>query len=107
MRRFSLEYLVARFEGIDEKPTRDSLRAADRDLRALERWGLRIERADWRLAPEVMADGTSRSVEPGYTLHARDRLAYRYAGRVFASRRAITFDDYDSGNGTRVLYYSL
>ena len=50
-------YLVARFEGIDDKPTTDSLRAAGRDLRALERWGLQIERADWRLAAEVKADG--------------------------------------------------
>ncbi|GAB3022192.1 hypothetical protein GCM10025298_07250 [Natronobiforma cellulositropha] len=30
--------LIARFEGIDDKPTTDSLRTADRDLRALERW---------------------------------------------------------------------
>ena len=50
-------YLVARFEGVDDKPTTDSLRTADRDLRALERWGVRIERADWRLAAEVKADG--------------------------------------------------
>ncbi|RQG88084.1 PIN domain-containing protein [Natrarchaeobius halalkaliphilus] len=50
-------YLVARFEGIDDKPTADSLRTADRDLRALERWGIQIERADWRLAAEVKADG--------------------------------------------------
>ncbi|WP_226042976.1 PIN domain-containing protein [Natrinema sp. DC36] len=51
-------YLVARFEGIDDKPTTDSLRTADRDLRALERWGIQIERADWRLAAaEVKADG--------------------------------------------------
>ncbi|MWV38828.1 PIN domain-containing protein [Natrialba sp. INN-245] len=50
-------YLVARFEGIDDKPTTDSLRTADRDLRAFERWGIQIERADWRLAAEVKADG--------------------------------------------------
>jgi len=50
-------YLVARFEGIDDEPTTDSLRTADRDLRALERWGIQIERADWRLAAEVKADG--------------------------------------------------
>ncbi|RQG94172.1 PIN domain-containing protein [Natrarchaeobius chitinivorans] len=49
--------LVARFEGIDDQPTTDSLRTADRDLRALERWGIQIERADWRLAGEVKADG--------------------------------------------------
>ena len=50
-------YLVARFEGVDDEPTTDSLRTADRDVRALERWGLRIERADWLLAAEVKADG--------------------------------------------------
>ena len=50
-------YLVARFEGSDDAPTDASLRAADRDLRALDRRGLRIERADWRLAGELKADG--------------------------------------------------
>ena len=50
-------YLVARFEGINDNPTTGSLRTADRDLRALERWGIQIERADWRLAAEVKADG--------------------------------------------------
>ncbi|QSW99873.1 PIN domain-containing protein [Haloterrigena alkaliphila] len=50
-------YLVARFEGVDETPTSASLRTADRDVRALERWGLDLERADWRLAGEVKADG--------------------------------------------------
>ncbi|SFT05636.1 PIN domain-containing protein [Halostagnicola kamekurae] len=50
-------YLIARFEGIDDKPTTDSLRTADRDLRALERWGIQITQADWRLAAEVKADG--------------------------------------------------
>ncbi len=50
-------YLVSRFEGSGDTPTTDSLRTADRDLRALERWGLQIERADWRLAAEVKAHG--------------------------------------------------
>jgi predicted nucleic acid-binding protein len=50
-------YLVARFEGVDDKPTADSLRTADRDIRALERWGLQIEPANWRVAAEVKADG--------------------------------------------------
>jgi len=51
-------YLVARFEGTDgEAPTDASRRAADRDIRALDRRGLAIERADWRLAGEVKADG--------------------------------------------------
>ncbi len=51
-----VRYLVARFEGNDGTPTRASVRTADRDLRTLERWGLQIERADWRLAAEVKAD---------------------------------------------------
>jgi len=50
-------YLVARFEGIDDTPTDASLRDADRDIRALERQGLEVEPADWRLAAEVKADG--------------------------------------------------
>ena len=50
-------YLVARFEGVDDTPTDGSLREADRDLRALERQGLRLESADWRLAGAVKADG--------------------------------------------------
>lgn len=51
-------YLVARFEGTaDDEPTAASLRAADRDLRTLRRAGLTVERADWRLAGEVKADG--------------------------------------------------
>ena len=50
-------YLVARFEGTDDTPTNTSLREADRDLRALERQGVELEAADWRLAGEVKADG--------------------------------------------------
>jgi predicted nucleic acid-binding protein len=51
-------YLVARFEGTaDDKPTKASLRDADRDLRALERRGLTIRVAPWRLAGEIKADG--------------------------------------------------
>lgn len=51
-------YLVARFEGTaDETPTTDSLRLADRDIRALSRRGLAIESADWRLTGEIKADG--------------------------------------------------
>ena len=50
-------YLVTRFEGVDDAPTDASLREADRDIRALERQGLELEAADWRLAGEVKADG--------------------------------------------------
>lgn len=50
-------YLIARFEGVDGRPTTSSLRVADRDIRALERWGVILERTDWRLAGEIKADG--------------------------------------------------
>lgn len=50
-------YLVARFEGVDGSPTDESLRVADRDVRALERRGVTIDRADWRLVGEIKADG--------------------------------------------------
>jgi predicted nucleic acid-binding protein len=51
-------YLVSRFEGAeDDTPTTESLRLADRDLRSLERRGLTLARADWRVAAEVKADG--------------------------------------------------
>ncbi|KAB7519426.1 PIN domain-containing protein [Halosegnis rubeus] len=50
-------YLVARFEGVDDAPTDASLRAADRDIRALARQGLALAVADWRLAAEVKAAG--------------------------------------------------
>lgn len=72
-------YLVARFEGVDDAPTDASLREADRDLRALERQGMGIEPADWRLAAEVKADGhvsladayaVALAVERGATLVA-------------------------------------
>ncbi|AQL44869.1 VapC toxin family PIN domain ribonuclease (plasmid) [Halorientalis sp. IM1011] len=52
-------YLVARFEGTgDDEPTPESLRTADRDLRTLRRAGVSVERADWRVAGEVKADGS-------------------------------------------------
>ena len=50
-------YLIARAEGADDGPTPDSFRTADRDLRALQRWGVVLERASWRLAGEVKTDG--------------------------------------------------
>lgn len=67
-------YLVARFEGVDDAPTNASLREADRDLRALERRGLAIESADWRLAAEVKAHGNI-SLADAYAValaHERD-----------------------------------
>jgi len=50
-------YLVSRFEGEGDEPTTVSLRTADRDLRAVERRGLTIQRTDWRLAGEIKAGG--------------------------------------------------
>jgi len=51
-------YLVARFEGTaEERPTADSRRAADRDLRAIARSGVAIVQPDWRVAAEVKAEG--------------------------------------------------
>ena len=50
-------YLIARTEGADDGPTPDSFRTADRDVRALQRWGVVLERANWRVAGEVKADG--------------------------------------------------
>ena len=50
-------YLIARIEGDDGTPTRDSLRVADRDVRALGRRGLVLRRASWRLAGEIKAHG--------------------------------------------------
>jgi len=52
-----LFYLIARAEGDDDGPTQDSFRTADRDVRALQRWRIALQRADWRLAGEIKADG--------------------------------------------------
>jgi predicted nucleic acid-binding protein len=73
-------YLVARFEGVDETPTDASLRAADRDLRALERQGLRIEAAPWRLAAEVKAGGRLSLADAYAVALAHDRDATLVAG---------------------------
>lgn len=73
-------YLVARFEGVDDAPTAASLRDADRDVRALERQGLDVESADWRLAAEVKAGG-SISLADAYAVSlAADREATLVAG---------------------------
>ncbi|MFC6942849.1 type II toxin-antitoxin system VapC family toxin [Salinirubellus sp. GCM10025818] len=52
-----LLYKIARLEGEDGTATSESLQAAERDIRILERRGLAIERAPWRLAGEIKADG--------------------------------------------------
>lgn len=73
-------YLVARFEGNDERPTEASLRAADRDVRALERRGIGIARADWRLAGEVKAAGGVSLADAAAVALAYDRDATLVVG---------------------------
>lgn len=73
-------YLVARFEGVDDTPTETSLRDADRDLRALERQGLRLESADWRLAAEIKADGGISLADAFAVALAHERDATLVAG---------------------------
>lgn len=72
--------LVARFEGVDETPTDTSLRAADRDIRALERQGMRLESADWRLAAEVKAGGHVSLADAYAVALAHERDATLVAG---------------------------
>ena len=73
-------YLVARFEGVDDAPTDASLREADRDIRALERQGLELETADWRLAAEVKADGSISLADAYAVALAHERDATLVAG---------------------------
>ena len=74
-------YLVARFEGTPEdEPTPSSLRAADRDVRALTRRGVAVERAEWRLAAEVKADGNISLADAYAVALAHDRDATLVAG---------------------------
>ena len=73
-------YLVARFEGVNDAPTDASLREADRDIRALERQGLELEAADWRLAAEVKADGSISLADAYAVALAYEREATLVAG---------------------------
>jgi len=73
-------YLVARFEGVDDAPTDASLREADRDIRALERQGLELEVADWRIAAEVKADGSISLADAYAVALAYEREATLVAG---------------------------
>ena len=73
-------YLVARFEGVDDVPADASLRDADRDIRALERQGLELEAADWRLAAEVKADGSISLADAYAVALAHERDATLVAG---------------------------
>lgn len=79
-------YLVARFEGVDDTPTDASLRIADRDVRALEREGLDLVSADWRLAATVKAAGTI-SLGDAYAV----ALAHEYDATLVAGAD----DDFD------------
>jgi len=73
--------LVARFEGTaDDTPTKASLRDADRDLRALERQGLTIRAAPWRLAGELKADGNISLADANAVALAADRDATLVVG---------------------------
>lgn len=80
-------YLVARFEGTGGTPTTASLRDADRDVRALERRGLELEAADWRLAAEVKASGRISLADAYAVGLAHERDATLVAGAD---------DDFDS-----------
>ena len=73
-------YLVARFEGIDDTPTTISLREADRDLRGLERRGVTLESANWRLAAEIKADGGLSLADAYAVALAVERSATLVAG---------------------------
>jgi len=73
-------YLVARFEGTDEQPTDASFRDADRDIRTLEREGIHIESADWRLAGKIKATGSISLADACVVALAHDRDATLVAG---------------------------
>jgi predicted nucleic acid-binding protein len=73
-------YLVARFEGNNDKPTEASLRDADRDVRALERRGLSLERANWQLAGKVKAYGDISLADAHAVALAHDRDATLVVG---------------------------
>jgi predicted nucleic acid-binding protein len=73
-------YLVARFEGVDDRPTDASLREADRDIRTLERQGVALEAADWRRAAEVKAAGSISLADAYAVALAHDRDATLVAG---------------------------
>lgn len=73
-------YLVARFEGDDGTPTPESLRVADRDVRALTRRGVALVRADWRLAGEIKAHGNVSLADAHAVALAHDREATLVVG---------------------------
>jgi predicted nucleic acid-binding protein len=73
--------LVARFEGTGgDEPTKESLRDADCDLHALERRGLTIRAAPWRLTGEIKADGDISLADANAVALAADRHATLVVG---------------------------
>lgn len=74
-----LLYQIARIEG-GGTTTPDSLRSADRDIRALKRRGIDIERADWHTAGVVKADGTISLGDAHAVALAHDRDATLLVG---------------------------
>jgi predicted nucleic acid-binding protein len=79
--------LVAQLGGVDETSTDPSLRDADRDLRALERRGVRIVSADRCLATEVNTDGDISLADVYAVALAHDHDAILVAGVTMTSMR--------------------
>lgn len=73
-------YLVARLEGADEEPTKESLRLADRDVRAIERAGVTIASTDWRTVGEVKAHESISLADASAVALADERDATLLAG---------------------------
>jgi len=74
-----LLYKIARIEG-DGTATAASLRIADRDIRALTRRGVSVERADWQLAGEIKADGNISLADAYAVALAHERAATLLVG---------------------------
>jgi predicted nucleic acid-binding protein len=74
-----LLYKIARIEG-NGTATSASLRAADRDIRALTRNGITVERADWQTAGEVKADGNISLADAYAVALAHERNATLLVG---------------------------
>lgn len=73
-------YLVARFEGVDGRPTRESLRIADRDTRGLNRRGVEFDRADWRVTGEIKAKSSIPLADAGAVALADEHQATLIVG---------------------------
>lgn len=67
MNATEIYYLIARYNGEEERPTEISLQQADQNLRSLARQGIQIERAGWRIAARVKAYGRI-SLADAYTV---------------------------------------